>query len=528
MKQNKDMLKQKVLILDTTLRDGEQTSGVSFTETEKLSLAKILLDEVKVDRLEITSARVSQGEKNAAHRIIKWAKGAGHLDKIEILGFVDQYASVKWIQEVGGKVMNLLAKGSLKHLKGQLRKTPEEHIESLTDTINYASSFGIQVNLYLEDWSNGMLQSRDYLFQLMDALQSKSIMRFMLPDTLGILQPSQTALYVKEMTQRYPHLKFDFHAHNDYDLSVANVLEAVKAGASCIHVTVNGLGERAGNAILSSSIAALHDHLEIETNVVETNIYRISKLVETFSGLRIPSNKPLIGDNVFTQTCGVHADGDSKDNLYYNILMPERFGRSRSYALGKTSGKANIKKNLVQLGIELDEEIIKKVTDRVIQLGDKKEQITMDDLPYIVADVLELAEIDQKVKIHNYNLSHAKGMKPVASVALMIEGKKYETTSAGDGQYDAFMNALLKIYKEELNKTLPRLIDYSVLIPPGGKSDALCETTITWETNREFKTRGVDTDQTFSAIKATEKMLNLLENETILQITQLQSQFTLA
>ena len=194
------MLDQKVLILDTTLRDGEQTSGVSFTETEKLSLAKILLEEVKVDRLEITSARVSQGEKNAALRIIKWARVTGHHDKIEILGFVDQYASIKWIQEVGGTVMNLLAKGSLKHLKGQLRKKPEEHIESLIDTINYANSHGIQVNLYLEDWSNGMLQSRDYVFQLMDALQSKNIMRFMLPDTLGILQPSQTALYVKEMT----------------------------------------------------------------------------------------------------------------------------------------------------------------------------------------------------------------------------------------------------------------------------------------------------------------------------------------
>ena len=522
------MDEKKVLILDTTLRDGEQTAGVSFTETEKLSLAKILLEEVKVDRLEITSARVSQGEKNAALRILNWAKGTDYLDKIEILGFVDQYASVKWIQEVGGKVMNLLAKGSFKHLKGQLRKTPEEHIDSLIDTIDYANSLGIQVNLYLEDWSNGMIQSQDYVFQLMDALQNKNILRFMLPDTLGILQPSQTALFVKGMTQRYPEIKFDFHAHNDYDLSVANVLEAVKAGASCIHVTVNGLGERAGNAILSSSIAALRDHLKIETNVVETNIYRISKLVETFSGLRIPANKPLIGDNVFTQTCGVHADGDSKDELYFNFLLPERFGRSRSYALGKTSGKANIKKNLAQLGIELDEKTIKKVTDRVIQLGDKKEQITMDDLPYIVADVLDLAEIDQKVKIINYNLSHAKDMKPVASVALMIKGEQYEATSVGDGQYDAFMNALLKIYRGKLNKTLPQLIDYSVLIPPGGKSDALCETTITWEMKREFKTRGVDTDQTFSAIKATEKMLNLLENETILHITQLQSQFTLA
>jgi len=522
------MDEKKVLILDTTLRDGEQTSGVSFTETEKLSLAKILLEEVKVDRLEITSARVSEGEKRAALRILNWAKGTSHLEKIEILGFVDKHESVKWIQEVGGKVMNLLAKGSVKHLKGQLRKTPEEHIESLIDTIEYANTLGIQVNLYLEDWSNGMIQSRDYVFQLMDALEDQSILRFMLPDTLGILQPSETAFFVSEMTHRYPKLKFDFHAHNDYDLSVANVLEAVKAGVSCIHVTVNGLGERAGNAILSSSIAVLRDHLKIETNVVETNIYRISKLVETFSGLRIPANKPLIGASVFTQTCGVHADGDSKDNLYFNTLMPERFGRSRSYALGKTSGKANVKKNLAELGIELNEKILKKVTERVIQLGDKKEQITLDDLPYIVADLLDLAEIDQKVKIINYNLSHAKGLKPVASVALKIEGKQYEATSAGDGQYDAFMNALSKIYKVKLKKSLPQLIDYSVLIPPGGKSDALCETTITWKMKREFKTRGVDTDQTFSAIKATEKMLNLLQNETILQITQLQSQFTLA
>jgi len=237
------MDEQKVLILDTTLRDGEQTSGVSFTETEKLSLAKILLEEVKVDRLEITSARVSEGEKRAALRILNWAKGTDHLKKIEILGFVDQHESVKWIQEVGGKVMNLLAKGSVKHLTGQLRKTPEEHIESLIDTIEYANTLDIQVNLYLEDWSNGMIQSRDYVFQLMDTLEDQPILRFMLPDTLGILQPSETALFVSEMTHRYPKLKFDFHAHNDYDLSIANVLEAVKAGASCIHVTVNGLGE---------------------------------------------------------------------------------------------------------------------------------------------------------------------------------------------------------------------------------------------------------------------------------------------
>jgi D-citramalate synthase len=218
---------------------------------------------------------------------------------------------------------------------------------------------------------------------------------------------------------------------------------------------------------------------------------------------------------VFTQTCGVHAVGDSKDNLYFNILMPERFGRTRKYALGKTSGKANIKNNLAELGIELDDIALKKVTARVIELGDMKEQVTLEDLPYIVADVLDLESIVETVKIVNYNLSHAKGLKPVASIALKVDTKIYEANAGGDGQYDAFMQALKSIYKIKLGRELPNLTDYSVSIPPGGKTDALVETTITWETpTKEFRTRGVDTDQTFAAIKATEKMLNIIQHDT--------------
>ncbi|MFY0687058.1 MAG: 2-isopropylmalate synthase [Cyclobacteriaceae bacterium] len=504
----------QVKILDTTLRDGEQTSGVSFTDSEKLTLAKILLDEVKVDRLEIASARVSSGEKSAAEMIIDWSGQNGHLEKIEILGFVDGGVSVDWIDSVGGKVLNLLGKGSLKHVKGQLRKTPEEHAADLNQAVSYAASLGIRVNVYLEDWSNGMINSKDYVFFLMDALKNVPIDRFMLPDTLGILTHRQSYDFVKEMKDRYPDKKFDFHAHNDYDLAIANSMEAVRAGADCIHTTVNGLGERAGNSVLSSTIAALKDHLDVDTNVVEDKLFRVSKIVETFSGQRIPANKPLVGDNVFTQACGVHADGDSKDNLYFNALLPERFGRERKYALGKTSGKANIKKNLAEIGIELDDASLKKVTERVIALGDKKEQVTLEDLPYIVADVLDFDDIQDSVRIVNYNLSHTKGLRPVASVALEVDGKQYEANASGDGQYDAFMNALKSIYTKKLKRNLPKLEDYSVTIPPGGKTDALVETKITWQTiNREFTTRGVDTDQTFAAIKATEKMLNLIQGE---------------
>lgn len=495
--------------MDTTLRDGEQTSGVAFTDGEKLSLAKILLDEVGVDRLEIASARVSDGERKAAERILAWAESTNRLSSIEILGFVDGGNSLDWIHSVGGKVVNMLAKGSLKHVQGQLRKSPEEHLSDIKNEIESAKNTDITVNLYLEDWSNGMRNSPEYVFFLLEELRNAPVQRFMLPDTLGVLTPTESFVFMKQITDRFPELSFDFHAHNDYDLAVANVMEAVKAGATGVHTTVNGLGERAGNAVLSSVNAVLVDHLKMKTNIKESALYKVSKLVESFSGQRIPSNKPLIGDNVFTQTCGVHADGDSKDQLYFNNLMPERFGRIRKYALGKTSGKANIRQNLTELGIEIDELALRKVTERVIELGDKKETVTLEDLPYIVADVLEWESIGERVKLENFNLSHTKGLRPVASLALNVEGTIHEASASGDGQYDAFMNALKSIYAK-LSIELPTLIDYSVSIPPGGKTDALVETSITWQNGKEFRTRGIDTDQTFAAIKATEKMLNMV------------------
>jgi len=318
---------------------------------------------------------------------------------------------------------------------------------------------------------------------------------------------------VAELIARYPNTHFDFHAHNDYDLSVANVMEALQSGAHGLHLTVNGMGERAGNAPMASVIAVINDFLskEIEIKVEEKALYKVSKLVENFSGFRIPVNKPVVGANVFTQTAGIHADGDNKKNLYFNDLMPERFGRKRKYALGKTSGKANIEKNLQELGLELNQEEIKKITQRIIELGDKKEVLTKDDLPYIISDVLDNSELDTKVIVESYVLTHAKGLKPSTTVSVSFDGELLEEHAQGDGQFDAFMNALRKLYDKK-GKTIPELTDYSVRIPPGSHSDALCETVITWKDgDKEFISRGLDSDQTVSAIKATEKMLNIIE-----------------
>lgn len=349
-------IEMHIEIMDTTLRDGEQTSGVSFSAYEKLSMAKILLQNVKVDRIEVASARVSQGEFDCVQAITQWAEKNDLLDTVEVLGFVDGKVSVDWIAKAGARVINLLAKGSKRHVELQLRKSPEQHLEDIKEVIAYASSQNVDVNIYLEDWSNGMIHSPDYVHALVEGLMDTPIKRFMLPDTLGILNPDQAYDFCQQMVSRYPELKFDFHAHNDYDLAAANVYSAVKAGVHGIHATVNGMGERAGNVPLSSVIGVVHDQLKLTTNIEESSINKVSRIVETYSGVRVPANKPVIGEFVFTQTAGIHADGDSKDKLYYNDLLPERFGRTREYALGKTSGKANIQKNLEELGISLDQD----------------------------------------------------------------------------------------------------------------------------------------------------------------------------
>lgn len=501
-------------IMDCTLRDGEQTSGVSFLPHEKLMVARMLLGDVNVNRIEVASARVSDGEKEAVRMICRYAESVGKLNRVEVLGFVDGGKSIDWIDECGCKVINLLAKGSLKHCTHQLKKTPEEHIDGIYESLTLAMQKGMAVNLYLEDWSSGMKDSPDYVFKMMDALVESGIKRFLLPDTLGILNPMEVTKYFGQMVERYPNTHFEFHAHNDYDLAVANSLAAVVSGASGLHVTVNGLGERCGNAPLASVQAILKDQLDIETSIREDRLGEISRLVEGYSGIAIAPNQPIVGENVFTQVAGVHADGDNKDNLYCNNLVPERFGRKREYALGKNSGRANIAKNLELLGLELTPEQTRRVTQRITELGDRKEIVTQEDLPFIVSDVLKHSAPEDKIKLVSYMVSLAYGLRPMATVKVEIDGKQYEDNALGDGQYDAFVKAMRKIYRERLGRTFPTLENYAVSIPPGGRTDALVQTVITWRSGEKIlRTRGLDADQTEAAIKATIKMLNIVEQE---------------
>ena len=499
-----------VEVLDTTLRDGEQTPGVAFTPAEKLEIARLLLTKLRVDRLEIASARVSAGEDTAVREIINWAVKRECAEQLEILGFVDGGRSAEWIRNVGGRVFNLLAKGSEHHCRVQLRKTPARHLDDLAREVEAATRNGLRVNVYLEDWSNGVKSNFAYVYNMVDKLRQLPVERFMLADTLGILTPDEVARYMEWMLSAFPNLHFDFHGHNDYGMATANALAAINAGAAGIHATINGLGERAGNLTLAQLTVAVNDLSPRRVRIAEKELQHASDLVQSLSGKRCAWNMPVIGSDVYTQTCGVHADGDKKGDLYANALMPERFGRSRDYALGKLSGKASIDQNLEQLGLdhELDPEVRRKVLEEVIRLGDKKKHITAADLPFIVAGVLR-APVNQRIRIVDFEVKSHFHAPPKAKVVLEIDGTRIETTAVGDGGYDAFVKALKKGLRG-FGLSMFKLLDYEVRIPPGGRTDALVEATITWALGggRTMTTTGVDSDQLVAAVMATEKILN--------------------
>jgi len=498
-----------ILILDTTLRDGEQTQGVSFSPEEKLNIAMALLELVRVDRIEVASARVSRGELAAVASIIDWAREAGLDERVEVLGFVDGGRSIDWIREAGGRVLNLLAKGSEKHCQLQLNKTLDEHAQDVRDNIRLAQDKGLAVNLYLEDWSNGYQDNRDYVFGLVERLAATGLGHFMLPDTLGVMTPDLVFDALSDMIRRFPGLRFDFHPHNDYGLATANVLAAARAGAAAVHCTVNCLGERAGNASLAEVAVNLRDHLGMTLSIDETHLARVSELVEYFSGKRIADNAPIVGEDVFTQTAGIHADGDRKGCLYHTQLSPERFARRRKYALGKLAGKASLAKNLEKLDISLSEENQRKVLRRVVELGDSKKTITTDDLPFIIAEVLESKDYNH-VQLLACNLSSAMDLPSTASIRVRVGDDIQTAAGSGNGSFDAFIKALAKILRRH-GISLPALIDYEVRIPKGGRTDALTECIITWaDEGGALRTRGVHTNQVFAGITATLRLVNLL------------------
>jgi len=381
-------MSRRVYITDTTLRDGEQSPDLAYTPLEKLTLAQCLLTEVGVDRIEVASAGASPGEAEAVRCIAHWAKRANLLHAIEVLGFCDGDYSPRWIAEQGAHNMNLLAKGSEMHCREQLRATPTEHLAAIARSVCAAAQQGVRVSgVYLEDWSRGIEASPAYTLALTEHVVRLGISRIFLADTLGCLAPGSVTRHVARMRCAFPHAHFEFHGHDDYGLATANCLAAVAAGADAVHVTANGLGERAGNAHLAEVVAVLHDHAAVVTGVDERALLRLSQLVEQVTARPVAHNTPIVGRDAFTQTAGVHADGDRKGALYASRLTPERFGRTRSYALGKLAGRASLELNLETLGIALSPARSAQLLTRIVALADRKLAVHSADLLRLIDEL---------------------------------------------------------------------------------------------------------------------------------------------
>ncbi|MDH5671820.1 MAG: hypothetical protein OEZ06_06695 [Myxococcales bacterium] len=499
-----------VSIMDTTLRDGEQTPHLAFTPSEKLHIARSLILDVGVDRIEVASTGVSSGEREATGRVLAWAREAGCAERIEVLGFCDGQRSARWMAELGGGAMNLLLKGSESHCRRQLGLEPEQHFNALERTLQAARDLGVPIaGAYLEDWSRGIAESPDYVMAATARLRALHVPRIYLADTLGCLSPAHVASHVKRMVDAFPGQHFEFHGHNDYGLATANALAAVAAGARGVHTSVNGLGERAGNARLAEVAVALRDHAGVSCNVNEAAVTGIASLVETFSGKPIAHNAPLTGRDVFTQTAGVHADGDRKGQLYASRLSPDRFGRRRDYALGKLSGHASLDQNLEQLGIRLEKEQRSRLLARVVELGDQKQTIHPSDLPLLVHDLFgdPRFEAQRYPRITDYRVTIARASAARGELTLRFGERTITTRAEGTGGYDALV-AALRTAMEEFDLQLPALTDFRVRIPPSGGPSALVEASIEWShCDERFTTVGVDPDQLGAAIIATQKML---------------------
>ena len=489
--------------MDSTLRDGEQTAGVSFKPKEKESIAYALYD-AGIRRIEMASACASAHDLEAIKNTTKSFENAGYKNAIECLSFILK-PHIDWIKASGATTANLLAKSSEAHITQLKGKTPKDHIQDIFEITDYAKDMGLKVNAYLEHFSYGIQHSKQYVYDLIDSLNKAKIQRIMLADTMGLLSPDQAKRYIQDLTQKYPKTHFDIHAHNDYGLATANTLAAIQAGCTGAHVTINGLGERAGNASLETVAVSLKDFYGIET-IDENKLITLSKLIKTLSGAEIEPNHPIIGKNSHIHKAGVHTHGAAK-GLYTNPLLEKnRFNKTVSYDLGKLSGKASVAGELEKIGIKTpDHETVTQLVDEIKTLSENKNIITRNDLLLLYLQKTNKDAFGYKLKKINLKKTYTTTKtSSYAEVTIKTNGNAITEKATGDGGFDAIANAIKKITGAKL-----KLKDYHVSIPPGDGTSSLVDIAIDWQHNKKtLNTRGIHTDQDIAATLAMLKAIN--------------------
>lgn len=453
-----------VRIYDTTLRDGEQTPGVILTVNDKLAIAR-QLDKLGVDVIEAGFPMVSKGEQDAIKVITK--EGL----KAEIAGLArSEKVDIDAVLTCDLKYVHTFIATSDIHLKYKLKIDREEALRKAVEAVEYSKAHGLYVEFSAEDATRS---DREFLKQVYKAVEEAGADRIDVPDTVGYTTPQYIYELVNELRESI-NIPISIHCHDDFGLAVANSIAAIQAGGSCAHVTINGIGERAGNASLEEFVMALHCLYNKKTNIKTELLYETSRLVSNLTGIVVQPNKAIVGENAFGHESGIHTHGVLSNPLTYEPINPEMVGRKRHIEVGKHAGAHGIAAMLEDYGLKPNREELKAIVNKIKDLADKNKRVTDADLLTIASEMMMRSGLEEKIRLNDFVVTTGINVVPTASVRLMLEGKEFVAAETGLGPVDAALKAIQKITSEMVNVKLREFRLESIT----GGSDALAEVSI--------------------------------------------------
>ena len=481
-------LPERIVIFDTTLRDGEQTPGVALTPEQKIEIAKAL-DALGVDIIEAGFPIASKGDFKAVKEIASLGLNA------EICGLARCVKEdIDKCIEANVDLIHIFIGTSPIHRKYKLRMSKEEILRKAEESIQYCLDHGFKVHFSPED---ACRTEFDFLLEVCKLAEDMKVSYINIPDTVGVMIPKAMYTLIKDLRKNLK-VTLAVHCHNDFGLAVANTLAAIAAGASVPHVTINSLGERAGNASLEQVVLGAKILYGIESNINTEKIYQTSKLVERLTGIRLMPNYPIVGENAFAHESGIHVHGVLAKAETYEPITPELVGAKRRVVLGKHIGIHGIEAKLKEFGIHLSKDQLREVTKRVKELGDKGKRVTEEDLLAIAEDILGTAPKEKRIiQLIDLTLYSELGRKPTAAVVLNVKGEEKYAKSQGVGPVDAALNAIRKALGENI-----QLEEYHLDAITGG-SDALAEVTVkVSDSQKSVLARGVHEDIVMASVTA--------------------------
>ncbi len=480
---------ERIYIFDTTLRDGEQSPGISLNQREKVEIAEQLA-RLEVDVIEAGFPVSSPGEFEAVRNIAKNVKGP----VICALARADRN-DIDWAWEAimfaERPLIHTFLSTSEYHLKYQIKKSPKQVVEMAREAVAYSRKYTENVEFSAMDATRSDPQ---FLYQVLTEAVKAGATVINVPDTVGYAVPDEFAALIKGVMENVDGIDkviLSVHCHNDLGLAVANSLAAIRAGARQVECAINGLGERAGNCSLEEIVMVINtrkDATDLTTGVKTREIYQASRLVSMLTGYNVQPNKAIVGENAFAHESGIHQDGVLKNRATYEIMSPEEIGLVESEIyLGKHSGRHALKTKLEEMGFYLDDKGLERAYIRFKELADKKKEVAVKDLEAIALD--EIRTLEELFQLDYMQSSSGTGAIPIAAVKLSREGKSYEATSTGDGQVDAVCRAVLKA-----TKVRAKLVAYQVQAITKGL-DAMGDVTIKLEIEgHDMVGRGVSPD----------------------------------